>query len=201
VKGLEKLTSIRLAEVLTHKGAVPTDVITDALYTQDRHGESFVDLLVTGGNITEWDLSKMVVENFQLPFIMAGNYEISETARDAIPKATLFENLIVPMDKLGDIMTVIMPILTPFEVLSKIQRNCKVEIFPYVGLISENKRVLGELFKDFAKWQKEHQAALEAKSRDAVNQPADKGADGDWANIFDAGDAMVRSTIDSKKEG
>ena len=197
MKGLEKLTSIRLAEVLTHKGAVPTDVITDALYTQDRHGESFVDLLVSGGNITEWDLSKMVVENFQLPFIMAGNYEISEEARDAIPKEILFENLIVPMDKLGEIMTVIMPILTPFEVLSKIQKEAKVEVFPYVGLISENKRVLGELFKDFAEWDKKHQAALEAKSRDASN---DSSSDGDWANIFDAGDAMVRSSIEAPKK-
>ncbi len=201
MKGLEKLTSIRLAEVLTHKGAVPTDVITDALYTQDRHGESFVDLLVSGGNITEWDLSKMVVENFQLPFIMAGNYEISDTARDGIPKQILFENLIVPMDNLGNIMTVIMPILTPFEVLSKIQKECKVELFPYVGLISENKRVLGELFPDFAQWQKDHQAALEAKSREVAPQAGAKDGEGDWANIFDAGDAMVRSSIDGKKEG
>ena len=198
MKGLEKLTSIRLAEVLTHKGVVPTDVITDALYTQDRHGESFVDLLVSGGNITEWDLSKMVVENFQLPFIMAGNYEISESARDAIPKEILFENLLVPMDKLGDIMTVIMPILTPYEVLSKIQKDVGVELFPYAGLITENKRVLGEMFADFAAWQQKHQAELEAKVREGSDSTSGSGDDSDWGNIFDAGDAMVHDSIDKK---
>lgn len=198
MKGLEKLTSIRLAEVLTHKGVVPTDVITDALYAQDRHGESFVDLLVSGGNITEWDLSKIVVENFQLPFIMAGNYDISQESQDVIPKEVLFENLLVPMDKIGDIMTVIMPILTPFEVLSKIQKDTGTELFPYVGLITENKRILGELFSDFAAWQKDHLAEMEAKARKSV-ESGDSADDGDWGNIFDAGDAMVRSSIDKDK--
>lgn len=198
MKGLQKLTSIRLAEVLTHKGSVPTDVITDALYTQDRHGESFVDLLVSGGSITEWDLSKLVVENFQLPFIMAGNYEISDESKTAIPKEVLFENLLVPMDKLGDIMTVIMPILTPFEVLSKIQKDAGVDLFPYVGLISENKRVLGELFSEFPDWYKEHLAAIEAKCREEV-EGSGASAEGDWGNIFDVGDAMVRSSIEKGK--
>jgi len=57
VKGLEKLTAIRLAEVLTQKGAMATEAITDALYTQDKHGDPFVQLLIGGGHITEWDLA------------------------------------------------------------------------------------------------------------------------------------------------
>src|SRR5690606_9858506 len=78
VKGIEKVTSVRLAEILSERSVVPSEVITDALYAQDRHGEPFVQVLVGGGHITEWDLAKIVTEHFSLPFLMAGNYQIAE---------------------------------------------------------------------------------------------------------------------------
>ena len=77
MKSLEKITSVRLAEILTERAVVSSEVITDALYAQDKHGEPFVQVLVSGGHITEWDLAKIVTENFNLPFLMAGNYQIS----------------------------------------------------------------------------------------------------------------------------
>ena len=84
MKGLEKLTSIRLAEVLTQKAVVPNEAITDALYAQDRRGGSFVELIVSGGDISEWDIAKIVVEAFQVPFVMASNYEVSEEVKNAL---------------------------------------------------------------------------------------------------------------------
>src|SRR5262249_4008747 len=115
VKGLEKLTSIRLAEVLSQKGTIPTEKITDALYAQDKHGEPFAEALVTAGHITEWDLAKVVVENFQLPFLMASNYDIQKEAASRLPEETIFETQIVPLDVCGNLVTVVMPIMTPYE--------------------------------------------------------------------------------------
>ena len=72
---------MRLAEVLTQKGIVPVESITDALYVQDRRGESFVDVMIDSGHIAEWDLARVVVESFQLPFLLAGSYQISDEAK------------------------------------------------------------------------------------------------------------------------
>lgn len=188
MKGLDKLTSIRLAEVLSQKSVVPTDAITDALYTQDHLGEPFVDVLVAGGHITEWDLAKLVVEHFQVPFIMASNYDISIPARDRLPAEVLFKNLIVPLDVFDNAITLVMPILVANSVLEKIQRDHKVDVFPYVGLISENKKVLTDLFPEFKDWQVAEAAMREKKRRTA---PSAK-AQGDWMNIFDSADAAVR---------
>ena len=91
VKGIEKITSVRLAEILTERDVVPSEIITDALYSQDKNGEPFVQVLVAGGHITEWDLAKIVTENFNLPFLMAGNYVISEEAKKRFPKELLFK--------------------------------------------------------------------------------------------------------------
>lgn len=202
MKGLQKLTSIRLAEVLTQKGVIPAETITDALYVQDKHGEPFVDNLIGSGHISEWDLARVVVENFQLPFILAGNYEVSPEARDRLKKEVLFETLMVPLDVFGDVLTVAMPILTPYQILQQIQKDYEVLIFPYVGLVSENKKVLSDLFGDFNEWfakSAEDKQAQAAKRSQQAEAGGGEG-EGDWMNIFDSGDKAVKSSMDGKKK-
>ncbi len=197
MKGLEKLTCVRLAEVISQKNAVPSEVITDALYSQDKFGEPFVQTLVGGGHITEWDLAKLVAENFQLPFLMASSYGISPEAKARVPQKFLFENLMVPMDVFDDVICVVMPILSPFDVLSKIQRELKCELFPYVGLISENKKVLGDLYPEFKGWIEQDQKRREIAATKRANAAKDgKGGNpGDWMSIFDAGDQAIHDGL------
>ncbi|MGE3173277.1 MAG: hypothetical protein AB7O97_11685 [Planctomycetota bacterium] len=192
MKGLEKLTCVRLAEVISQKNIVSSEVITDALYAQDKYGDPFVQTLVTGGHITEWDLAKLVAENFQLPFLMASSYAISDDAKKRLPEKILFENMLVPLDVFDDTICVVMPILSPYDVLGRIQRELKCELFPYVGLISENKKVLGDMFGDFAAW---HEQDKKRREQAATKRANTKSAKGDWMSIFDAGDAAIQDTL------
>jgi hypothetical protein len=115
VKGIERLTSVRLAEILTERAVVSSEIITDALYAQDKHGEPFAQVLMSGGHITEWDLAKIVTENFNLPFLMAGNYHISEDAKKRLPKELLWKHTMVPLDVFGDVVCVSMPVMLSFD--------------------------------------------------------------------------------------
>lgn len=191
MKGLEKLTSVRLAEVLTERGVVTNEVITDALYAQDRNGEPFAQVLVGGGHITEWDLAKLVTENFQLPFLMASSYQISDAAKARFPKDVLFRHQIVPLDAIGDIVCIAMPVMLTFEAMMRIQKDHACELFPYVGLISENKKVLGELHKDYPQWLAEDTKRREVEATKRAQQ---KGG-GDWMSIFDAGDQAIQEGL------
>ena len=205
MKGLEKLTTIRLAEILTQKNAVETEVLTDALYGHDRFGESFVESLIDGGHMSEWELAKLVVEHFQLPFVLAGNYDIADESKTLVPKEAIFRHLIVPLDNFGKIVTIAMPILTPAEILSKLRRQTGHEYYPYVGLVSENKRVLGEMFDDFQAFQdkvaKEREMAAQKRAAQGAQEPGGEGGGGggaggdSWMSIFDSGDEQVRSSL------
>jgi hypothetical protein len=192
VKGIEKITSVRLAEILTERDVVSSEVITDALYSQDKNGEPFVQVLVSGGHITEWDLAKIVTENFNLPFLMAGNYLISDAAKERFPKETLFKYTMVPLDTFGDIVTVAMPVMLSFEDISKIQKEHNCDLFPYVGLITENKKVLTDMFKDYPVWVKEDQKRREEEA--VKRKAAPKKEAGDWMSIFDAGDEAIQQS-------
>lgn len=194
VKGIEKITSVRLAEILTDRDVVSSEVITDALYAQDKDGEPFVQVLVNSGHITEWDLAKLVTENFNLPFLMAGNYQISEEAQKRLPKETLFEHTIVPLDAFGDIVTVAMPVMLSYDELAKIQKDHDCDLFPYVGLITENKKVLSDLHKDYPKWLDEQGKKKAAAASAAKSAAPGSGGDSDWMSIFDAGDEAIQQS-------
>lgn len=203
MKGVEKLTAVRLAEILTERNVVSSEVITDALYASDTQGESFVDTIVGGGHITDWDLAKLVTEHFNLPYMMAGNYSITDEAKNRLPKELLFQHTLVPLDLFGDIVCVAMPIMLPFELIQRIQRENNCELFPYVGLLTENKRVLGELFKDYKDWEQNETKRREAAATKRAAKAASGGGPGgggnvlssDWMSIFDAGDAAIASSV------
>jgi hypothetical protein len=191
VKGIDKITSVRLAEILTERNAISSEVISDALYSQDKQGEPFVQVLVNGGHITEWDLAKIVTENFNLPFLMAGNYQITDEAKERLPKETLFKYTIVPLDVFGDIVCVAMPVMLSFEDLAKIQKEHNCDLFPYVGLITENKKVIGDMFKDYQQWMQEEAFRREEAAKRRRDKP--KAKKGDWMSIFDAGDEAIQA--------
>lgn len=192
MKGIEKITSVRLAEILTERDVVSSEVITDALYSQDKNGEPFVQVLVSGGHITEWDLAKIVTENFNLPFLMAGNYAISDAAKNRFPKETLFKYTMVPLDTFGDIVTVAMPVMLSFEDISRIQKEHSCDLFPYVGLITENKKVLSDIYKDYPDWVKADQKRRDDEALKRKSAP--KKEAGDWMSIFDAGDEAIQQS-------
>ena len=190
MKGVDKITAVRLAEILTERASVSSEVITDALYAQDKNGEPFVQVLVNGGHITEWDLAKLVTENFNLPFLMASNYQISDAAKAKFPKEVLFQHTMVPLDVFDDIVCVAMPVMLTFDEINKIQKAHDCVLFPYVGLISENKKVLTDMHKDYPEW-----ASTEQKRREEANKAFGNKQSGDWMSIFDAGEEAIQATI------
>ena len=200
VKGIEKITSVRLAEILTERAVISSEVITDALYAQDRHGDPFVQVLVSGGHITEWDLAKLVTENFNLPFLLASNYQLSDAAKARLPKEVLWKHMIVPLDVFDDIVCVSMPVMLTFDEISKIQKDHNCELFPYVGLITENKKVLTDIWKDYPQWLEQEQKRKETDAAKRAQAPPSK-AGGDWMSIFDAGDQATKDIGRKKPAG
>jgi hypothetical protein len=194
---------MRLAEVLTQKSIVPVESITDALYVQDRAGESFVDVMIDSGHIAEWDLARVVVESFHLPFLLAGSYQISDEAKTRIPEHRMFENLLMPLDVFGDVLMVSMPVLTTSDKLLALESEFGLKIYPYVGLISENKKVFHDEFPTFKDWHKsfeeERKRRLKARRDEPAKRIADDDEGGGWTNLFDTADQAVRESINKNR--
>jgi|GEM_PF-2639011 len=185
MKGLERITTVTFAEVLSDSGKIPNEKITEALYQQDSTNCSFVEYLVDIGVTTEWDLAKIVVQHFQIPFLMCEFLEIRKDTFKNFDLEFIFRNNIVPFQDFGSTLNILMPTFVPFKVLEECRKITKKEIFPFVGLPSENKRVLMKEFPEYK---------FNTEKKSASNHNKDNKS---WENIFDIGDQEVKRNLDS----
>jgi hypothetical protein len=187
MKGLERITTVSFAEVLSDSGQIPNEKITEALYQQDSSGSSFVEYLVDVGATTEWDLAKVVVQHFQIPFLMCEYLDINTDALKLFEPEFLFKYKIIPFQKLGSVINILMPTFVPFKILELCKSYTKKEIFPFVGLPSENKRILKREFPDF-----KFDLDKQIPEAPQINENT-------WENVFDIGDQEVKRNLDSNK--
>ena len=66
-----------------------------------------------------------------------------------------------------------------------------------LGLITENKKVLTDMHKDYPQWVENDAKRREEESVKRKAAPK-KGEESDWMSIFDAGDEAIQQ---SKKQG
>ena len=151
MRGLEKLTYVRLAEALAQLGSLDQAYLAEILKESDRDGAPFPALLIRDEVLTEWELTRITSEHFALPIIFPMSYDLDRRVVQSADEHFLQKNNILPLARFGHIVTVVMPILSPFTVLEQMEKMMRAEVFPFVGPISENTQLLMDHFHEKAK--------------------------------------------------
>jgi len=196
----QRLDYNRLAEALGERGLVEPDALRMVLSQSLTGSGLFPELLVSESHISDWDLSRVVCEVFGLPFLTPEYYAPAPEAAAGIDRALLHEQALVPVDRFGSVLTVMMPGLTPTQVLGDLGDHLGVRILPVVSAVESNRRYLREhlplpdaLKALMADDPDEHgldDAELEEIAA-AVGRQGEEGSGDDWASLFDVGDAAV----------
>lgn len=169
MKYTQRLDYGRLAEVLHERGLAGLDAIRELLQLSHDGGMPFCEALVTSNLVSDWDLSKVVCETFQLPFLPVDLITPNPAALEEINVADFQKHQLVPLDIFGQVLTVAMPALVPAEVLAHIAAMSDFEVLPVVGTVESNRR-----------WISEHMAVAAPPARE-----------GGWESMFDEADASV----------
>jgi hypothetical protein len=152
-------------------------------------------------------VSRVVCELYHLPFLTVDQYPPSATALDGYDLAYLRHFALVPLDRFGGLVTVVMPGLVPAEVLDGL-RGQGGRVLPVVGSVVSNRRWLEERFapkgapvgKPVTASAKPSSIPLDTAPTRAPlptpspkkEEPVELGEEGDWGNLFDAGDEAVQ---------
>ncbi len=129
----------------------------------------FCEALVTSNLVSDWDLSKVVCETFQLAFLPVDLITPNPAALEEINVADFQKHQLVPLDVFGQVLTVAMPGLVPADVLAHIAAMSDFEVLPVVGTVESNRR-----------WIAEHMAVA-----------APPAMEGGWESMFDEADASI----------
>lgn len=184
----QRLDYTRLSEALAERGLVESEALDSALQQCLSTGTLFPQVLVDESLVSDWEIARVASEVFNLPFLTVASYQPDGEAREGLDASFLRRFLLVPLDRFGGVLTVVMPALVSTDVLTNLGRLAGAEILPVVGTVSSNRR-----------WLEEN---LPAPDVDAVSAPLPAGAtvdDEPWANLFDEADAAVQLELDERE--
>lgn len=177
----QRLDNTRLSQALADRALVAPRALREALQFSTHSKRPFSEALVSANLVADWELSRVVCELFNMPFLPVDMLEIDPKVYEGIDKDFLIENCLVPVAKHGQVLTVVMPAMVPAEVLGQLTALTDLVILPIVGTVTTNRQWLDRNL-------------IEATPELVVAADENAGG-GDWGSIFDQGDAAVLSEL------
>jgi regulator of PEP synthase PpsR (kinase-PPPase family) len=161
---IAKLIRKKMGEVLIDEGLVKEEQVQEALRRQRSTGESFGEILVSMGFVSEIDIARTLVKQSGLPYIDASRYRINKDGVAAVPGELMWQNQFIVLDKIGKTLLVAISNVLSTEVFEKLERVSGSQIFVYV---STSAQVLQALEKN---------VPLNGKLQDSKAAPVKPGA-------------------------
>ncbi|NOT32455.1 MAG: hypothetical protein HOP15_18575 [Planctomycetes bacterium] len=206
MKSAHRFDYARFGEALVERNLIDRDVLSHVLHQVNSTRSLLPEVLVRENLISDWEVSRVACELYHLPFLTVDHYPPSATALDGYDLAYLRHFALVPLDRFGGLVTVIMPGLVPSEVLEGLRAGQNGRVLPVVGSVVSNRRWLEERFAPKTQAGASGRPAtgpakpIAMETRSALPKTAlaqDEGelqlnAEGDWGNLFDAGDEAVK---------
>jgi len=208
-KSVQRFEYNRFGEALVERGLIDREVLHHVLRQIQSSHVLLPEVLVRENLVSDWEISRVACEIYHLPFLTVDHYPPSTTALDGYDLAYLRHFALVPLDRYGGLVTVIMPGLVPSEVLDGLRPGQGGRVVPLVGSVVTNRRWLDERFapkapagpKTISMAPAQHTTPAKSADPAAALPSQPQGAndlgeleilDGDWGNLFDAGDEAVQ---------
>jgi hypothetical protein len=178
VKSTQRFDYRRFADSLVDRGLIDHETIEHVVTQCEATGGLMSELLVTEDLVSDWEVARVACELYHLPFLTVDNYPPSPEALEGLDPDYLRQYALVPLDRHGKLLTIIMPGLVPSAVLDALAFD-GTRVLPLAGSVSSNRR-----------WLQEHLPSAEGVG--SLEQVGAALPQGDWASIFDAGDEAVQ---------
>ena len=135
--GIQRMTPKRLGEIFTHSGLITSEQLEETLQDQQKSGKHLGELLVERGYVTERDVAEAIATQFSLPYLSPAQYFSPGEVLSAFPLELMRQHQLVPIDKLGKILMVVIAGPVDNDVLEKIEKDTGSTLQVYVGTISD----------------------------------------------------------------
>lgn len=143
---MKRVITKKLGELLIENGIINPQQLDEALNRQKQRGGYIGQNLVDMGYTTEEEIVSCLTVQYGFPYLPLKNYEINPDIIKLIPKEIAISYYTIPIDRIGDVLTVTMANPLQLDAVDAIEKvtGFKVEIFVSTG--SEVQKALNEYY-------------------------------------------------------
>jgi len=145
---LRKIINKQLGELLVERGAISPEQLAKALAFQKEKGGLIGEIIVGLGYVKEEDIAQALTAQYGFPYLPLGNYEINTEIIDIIPSRVVKQYLLIPIDKIGNNLTVTMSNPLNVQAVEDIEllSGCNVQTF--VSTSTDIKKAIEKYYKE-----------------------------------------------------
>lgn len=189
----DRLKRKRLGDILVDEGIVAKEAVISAMHEQQRTRRLLSDILLESQAVSEFDLARVLVDQYQLPFVDLAGYSFHKDLVQAFPAQVLHDGAVIPLDRFGSMVVFACQEVPPQEIGEKLRRYAPGGMHFFVALSAEIRRCLGELVPAAEK-------KTATKEEDAPTFKVPLGEDTAWKQLFDTADKEVLEEAKTVKE-
>lgn len=158
---LRRFISKQLGDLLLERKVIDQRQLTRALQIQKGKGGLLGDVLVELGYAKEEEIAQAITAQYGFPYLPLNCYEIDPEVIKSIPKNVTSQYCLIPIDKLGNSLTIAMSNPLNTQAIEDIEliTGCEVQIF-----VSTSTDIKGAIEKYYGEKHREKNGTSEQKS-------------------------------------
>lgn len=145
----------KIGELLIERHIITPEQLTIALEEQKKNGGYLSQHLIALGFATELDIATCISNQYSFAYLPLKNYDIPQEVLELIPLKWIKIYTLLPIDRVGDVLSVAMADPLNEGVIQMLQQICNCEIVVFISAYSELNEAInkyfGEKLKDLEK--------------------------------------------------
>lgn len=188
----------RLGDILVDEGVVTRDAVISALHEQQKNQRLLSDILLDGNDLAPYDLARVVVEEYQAPFLDLDRHAFHKDLVERFPAELLHAAAVVPLDRFGPQACFACQEIPGEAIVEKLRQHVDGTLQFYVALSTDIRRILAE----YAPLQGKAKATGEprGKQKAAPAAPAESAEDAAWKDLFDSANEAILQDLKTDDE-
>jgi type IV pilus assembly protein PilB len=136
-----------LGEILLKRRVINEQQLTHALKVQKEEGGYVGEILIRLGFLEERDIVVALIVQCNVPYIAIDKYEIDSPILQMIPEEIARKYQVVPLDRVGNVLSIVMADPLNVSVKAELQRLTNCQIAPFIATKKEIEKSLDRWFK------------------------------------------------------
>jgi len=147
----------KLGEILIEQGVLTPENLEKALEVQKTESGLLGEILIRLKMLKEEDVVIALATQFNFPYLAVQSFTINPEAIRCVPQELAVEYTFIPIDKVHNILTVVMADPSNQEVIRQIESATACRVQAFVGTVSEIEEAVKRNYKlsDFKKTKSE----------------------------------------------
>jgi len=139
-----------LGEILLKRNVITQAQLDKALKIQETEHGLLGEILIQLGFLEERDIVVALIVQCNLPYIAVDKYDIDGSILQLIPKDFVRKYRVVPLDRVGNVLTVVMADPLNLSVKAELQRITNYQIAPFISTKNEIDKAIQRWFGEDA---------------------------------------------------